>query len=130
MARRRAMTHRRVGERSKGPIDPRLGARIRELRVARGMTQATLAGHDFTKGFISLLETGRTRASMRATEILAHRLGTSAPELMSSGGRGRAEVRLMVIRAGQHVAAGRPPGATAALECALSESSGALRVRA
>src|SRR5258708_2168499 len=130
MARRRAMTHRRVGQRSKGPIDPRLGARIRELRVARGMTQATLAGHDFTKGFISLLETGRTRASMRATEILAHRLGTSAPELISSGGRGGAEVDLMVIRADQHVAAGRPQDAIELMDRAISDSSGVLRARA
>src|SRR5258708_36272064 len=124
MARRRAMTHRRVGQRSKGPIDPRLGARIRELRVARGMTQATLAGHDFTKGFISLLETGRTRASMRATEILAHRLGTSAPELISSGGRGGGEVDLMVIRAGHHVAAGRPQAGVHLVDRVVAASGG------
>ena len=52
-------------------MDPGVGLRVRELRIAREMTQADLAAKDFTKGFISLLENGRTRVSLRAAEILA-----------------------------------------------------------
>ena len=33
--------------------------RLRQLRQATGITQAQLAGRDFSKGFISLVETGR-----------------------------------------------------------------------
>lgn len=63
-----------VRQKAKGPIDPRMGEILRQLRVERGMTQRDLAGEDFSKGFISLVETGRTRMSMRAIEILAKRL--------------------------------------------------------
>lgn len=70
------MTKKRVvRQKKKGPIDPSVGLKVRELRTARKMTQAQLAGPDFSKGFISLLETGRTRISLRAAEILASRLG-------------------------------------------------------
>jgi len=72
-----------VRQRAKGPVDPRVGLRILALRKARALTQGQLAGSDFSKGFISLVETGRTRISLRAAEILAARLGTSASDLLS-----------------------------------------------
>jgi transcriptional regulator with XRE-family HTH domain len=74
--------HKRVvHQKAKGPIDPVLGNRIRALREAAGLTQGDLAGDDFTKGFISLVETGRTRMSLRAAEIFAKRLGIMPYEL-------------------------------------------------
>lgn len=76
---------RRVLQRAKGPIDPTFGRRLRALREARGLTQQELASKDFSKGFISLLETGRTRVSLRAADILAGRLGVSVGDLMATG---------------------------------------------
>lgn len=73
-----------VRQKAKGPIDPRFGKRVRELRLAAGMTQAQVAGNDFSKGFISLVETGRTRASLRAAEVLAARLKVSLAELVDA----------------------------------------------
>lgn len=46
------------------------------------MSQVGLAGGDFSKGFISLVETGRSRASMRAVEIFAARLDVTVAELL------------------------------------------------
>jgi transcriptional regulator with XRE-family HTH domain len=48
----------------------------------RRMTQADLAGSDFSKGFISLVECGRTRMSLRAAGILAARLDVSLGALL------------------------------------------------
>src|SRR5437016_996863 len=109
-ARTRAPARRVVRQRAKGPIDPALGARIRELRMALGLTQADLAGKDFTKGFVSLLETGRTRVSLRAAEILAGRLGTTTADLLASGRSDKSELELLLVRGDQQLAAGRPQG--------------------
>ena len=48
----------------------------------RRMTQADLAGTDFSKGFISLVECGRTRMSLRAAGILSARLDVSLGALL------------------------------------------------
>jgi tetratricopeptide (TPR) repeat protein len=74
-------TRRKLG-RPRNPADPAIAARIRALREARGMTQAQLAGEDFTKGFISLIETSRTGISLRAARILANRLGLPVDEML------------------------------------------------
>ncbi len=73
---------RLVRQKAKGPIDPRFGQRLRELRVAAGLTQAQLAGPEFSKGFISLVETGRARTSLRAAQIFADRLRVPLAELV------------------------------------------------
>jgi len=90
-----------VRQRSKGPIDARFGRRVRDLRVGAGLTQAQLAGADFSKGFISLVETGRTRASLRAAQIFARRLGVPLADLLEDGERGDVAARLrgLVARA-------------------------------
>ena len=57
-----------------------VGARIRSLRTAKGLTQAQVAEPQYTKAYISMLESGRTRASMKARSD-----GTSSPAgLLSS----------------------------------------------
>jgi tetratricopeptide (TPR) repeat protein len=63
-----------------------LGQRIRELRESRGLTQAQLAGREFTKGFISLLERDRAKPSLDSLAVLARRLGTSVDALLAGEG--------------------------------------------
>lgn len=75
---------RLVHQKAKGPIDPGTGRRVRELREARKLTQAELAGADFTKGFISLVETGHSRISLRAAQIISERLGVPVSELLAT----------------------------------------------
>src|SRR5260221_1512525 len=59
-----------------------VGARIRSLRTARGLTQAQLAEPQYTKAYVSMLESGRTRASMKALEHIAGRLGVQPSDLL------------------------------------------------
>lgn len=88
--------------------DPIIGARIRALRTARGLTQAQLAGDDYTKGFISLLETNRVALSLPAALTLAPRLGISVAELIGAADTGAPqETELALIRAETALAAGR-----------------------
>lgn len=99
---------RTVRQKAKGPIDPAMGQRIRALRTARDMTQAELAGSDFTKGFVSLVESGRTRMSIRAAAIFASRLGIGVGDLVASGQPGVGGAgELQVLQAEAHLGAGR-----------------------
>jgi len=59
-----------------------VGARIRSLRTARGLTQAQVAEPQYTKAYISMLESGRTRASMKALEHIAAVLGVQPSDLL------------------------------------------------
>lgn len=54
-----------------------LGGRVRAARLERGMSQAQLAGEELTKGFISQLESGTVRPSIRSLQTIASRLGKS-----------------------------------------------------
>ena len=56
---------------------PGLGERVRSARRERGMSQAQLAGEELTKGFISQVESGLVRPSVRSLQIIATRLGKS-----------------------------------------------------
>jgi tetratricopeptide (TPR) repeat protein len=118
-----------VHQKAKGPIDPGLGNKIRELRIARGMTQAGLAGPDFSKGFISLLETGRTRASLRAAQILAGRLGVEVTDLVSAPSTDRQDLEFMLLRAEQELRAGQPKTALDISAKWTAKASGILRAR-
>jgi transcriptional regulator with XRE-family HTH domain len=59
-----------------------VGARIRSLRTGRGLTQAQVAEPLYTKAYISMLESGRTRASMKALEHIAGVLGVTPADLL------------------------------------------------
>jgi len=119
-----------VRHKAKGPIDPALGQRVRALRTARGLSQAQIAGPDFSKGFISLVETGRTRISLRSAEIIARRLGVSASDLVGAGGStSQRELEFLVLRAEQELAAGRHAVASEAAASLERRVSGALRAR-
>src|SRR4051794_27341402 len=62
---------------------PRLGERLRQLRVAAGLTQTDLAGERFSKEYISQIERGKTRPTADTIEWLALRLGVDAGFLQS-----------------------------------------------
>jgi transcriptional regulator with XRE-family HTH domain len=121
-------TRRRVQHKAKGPVDATLGRRLRALREGRGLTQLQLAAKDFTPGFISLLENGHTRVSLRAAEILAHRLGVGVPDLLGTP-RGT-QATLALLRAEQELAAGHFDQAGQIAESLIRRTVGAERVRA
>ena len=52
-----------------------LGERVRAARRELGLSQAQLAGEELTKGFISQVEAGLVRPSLRSLQIIAARLG-------------------------------------------------------
>jgi transcriptional regulator with XRE-family HTH domain len=62
----------------------RLGERLRQLRVAAGMTQTDLAGDRFSKEYVSQIERGKTRPNVETTAWLAERLGVD-PALLATG---------------------------------------------
>src|SRR3569833_3594036 len=72
----------------------RLGERLRQLRVAAGLTQSELAGERFSKEYVSQIERGKTRPTQETVEWLAVRLGVAAGFLangVATDERGRLE---------------------------------------
>jgi tetratricopeptide (TPR) repeat protein len=75
----------------------RLGERLRQLRVAAGMTQTDLAGDRFSKEYVSQIERGKTRPTRESIEWLAQKLGVDANYLergVSADERRRVETLL------------------------------------
>src|SRR5262249_26139736 len=75
----------------------RIGERLRQLRVAAGLTQSELAGQRFSKEYVSQIERGKTRPTQETIDWLAARLGTDPGYLgsgVSSDERGRVEATL------------------------------------
>lgn len=68
-----------------------IGTRIRELRVARGLTQTALAGEGISAGYVSLIESGKRTPSTDATERLAARLGVPVEQLLGDDHRAAAD---------------------------------------
>jgi tetratricopeptide (TPR) repeat protein len=66
------------------PRAPRLGERLRQLRVSSGLTQSELAGERFSKEYVSQIERGKTRPTQETIEWLAQRLGVD-PSFLASG---------------------------------------------
>ena len=80
-----------------GPAGARLGERLRQLRVAAGLTQTDLAGDRFSKEYVSQIERGKTRPTRDTIEWLAAKLGVDAAFLekgVSADERSRAEAML------------------------------------
>jgi tetratricopeptide (TPR) repeat protein len=77
-----------------GAREPRLGDRVRQLRVSVGLTQSELATGRFSKEYISQIERGKTRPTPETVHWLASRLGVDATFLesgVSNDERARAE---------------------------------------
>ena len=64
--------------RTSSPGGSRLGERVRQLRVAAGLTQTDLAGERFSKEYVSQIERGKTRPTRETIEWLAAKLGADA----------------------------------------------------
>jgi tetratricopeptide (TPR) repeat protein len=80
--------------RTTSPGGSRLGERVRQLRVAAGLTQTDLAGERFSKEYVSQIERGKTRPTRETIEWLAVKLGADAGFLergVSTGERSRVE---------------------------------------
>src|SRR5437016_11924038 len=95
----------------------RLGERLRQLRVAAGMTQTDLAGDRFSKEYVSQIERGKTRPTRETIEWLAGRLGVDAGFLangVSADERGRVDAA--ISRAEALLEARRNPEAIEAFE--------------
>src|SRR5438874_9321570 len=75
----------------------RLGERLRQLRVAAGLTQTDLAGDRFSKEYVSQIERGKTRPTRETIEWIAGRLGADPGFLangVSADERGRVDAAL------------------------------------
>jgi tetratricopeptide (TPR) repeat protein len=88
------MTQYAALSRTTAPARPSLGERVRQLRIARGLTQTELAGERFSKEYVSQIERGKTRPTGETIEWLAARLGVDRTFLetgVSSSERERVE---------------------------------------
>ena len=64
-------------------VDPRaLGARLKSARVARDLTQAALAGDGISTGYVSRIESGARRPTLKVLIELARRLDKPVDELL------------------------------------------------
>ena len=61
-----------------------IGIRIRDLRVAKGMTQTALSGNGISSGYMSLIESGKRTPSTKMVKEIARRLGVPADELLQA----------------------------------------------
>jgi tetratricopeptide (TPR) repeat protein len=77
-------------------IDPAiLGRRLRNARVAMGLTQTEVASGDASTAYISRIEAGQRRPDLKLLSQLAPRLGTTVEELLVGITRDkRAELQL------------------------------------
>src|SRR2546430_14613801 len=80
MTRDAALTQTRTA----APTGLRLGERLRQLRVAAGLTQSDVAGDRFSKEYVSQIERGKTRPTRETIEWLAARLGVD-PGFLANG---------------------------------------------
>ena len=86
------------------PLARAIGQRIRQARLAAGLTQQQLAGERFTKAYISALENALAKPSMAALNYLAPRLGTNASAILADPGAAWSRIEVDL-----NLAAGRGP---------------------
>ena len=100
---------------STGAARDGFGARLRQLRSDRGLTQVELAGETISPGLVSLLESGRREPSIRTLDYLAQRLGCQPSDLLvTQGSELGAAGPLAVLRAEVALRSGAPGEALAA----------------
>src|SRR4030081_3806869 len=99
----------------RSPMVADVGARIRSLRTAKGLTQAQVAEPNYTKAYISMLESGRTRASMKALEHIARVRGVKPADLLG-GAASPAAPQYTLLEARRRLEERHPEGAIPLLE--------------
>jgi tetratricopeptide (TPR) repeat protein len=118
-----------------------LGERVRTARRELGLSQAQLAGEELTKGFISQLESGQVRPSIRSLQLIASRLskpldyflGDERLETHKRVAFHRLAAEAAVERrewsaVGEHVREGLDAGATAGERASLLQLLGSAEV--
>ncbi|GAA3807416.1 helix-turn-helix domain-containing protein [Cellulomonas soli] len=106
--------------------------RVREARLAAGLSQTALAGSIFSPSYISLIEAGRREPTDSALGVLAGRLGTTL-EFLKHGedGPNEARTRLEVDYAKLALQSGSPDDARSRIEALdLAVITPTLRVEA
>jgi transcriptional regulator with XRE-family HTH domain len=104
-------------------IDPAiLGQRLRNARIAAGLTQTEAAAGDASTAYISRIEAGQRRPDLKLLGQLAHRLGTTVEELLVGITRNeRAELRLELDYAELALSSGNPQDALARTGAILNQ---------
>lgn len=64
-------------------VTGRIGARIRECRLAAGMTQEELAGDIITRNMLSMIESGKSTPSLETLSEICERLGVSVSRIFA-----------------------------------------------
>lgn len=124
----KAAAAKRHGERT-DLLAADVGQRIRQLRHERGMSLAQLGGEDLSRSFLSLVELGRSRISLRALSIVADRLGVPTSYFFSeSEAAHEAAIELSLARAEDALRHHQPAEALRLLS-ADTEGMGALAAR-
>jgi tetratricopeptide (TPR) repeat protein len=105
----------RTGVRATGPAFG-IGGRVRDGRMALGLTQADLGGERFSKEYVSQVELGKTRPSDAALEWFSARLGIARMELEGDlGPAALAATEAAIVLAEAAIEAHRHADALAAL---------------
>jgi len=94
----------RTRRRRPAPLSPalkKLGERLREARIAAGMSQAQLGAPYFTRAHVSAIELGKIRPAMRSLEHMAKKLGKPASYFLDDAdverARGERELEIGAI---------------------------------
>jgi transcriptional regulator with XRE-family HTH domain len=77
------------------------GRRLRELRVARGLSQAELVGTDLSAAYLSRLESGARPPTERVLSLLCARLGVTPAEFQAPVGSPLAQALATVATVGE-----------------------------
>src|SRR2546429_6477708 len=85
------------------PLSPalnKLGERLREVRIASGMSQAQLGAPYYTRAHVSAIELGKIRPAMKSLEHMAAKLAKPSSYFMEDAGieRARRELEFDVDR--------------------------------
>src|SRR5258708_13757114 len=74
-------------------VAARVGSNIKEVRTKLGKTQSQLAAPEFSISYISAIERGKIRPSLKALSVLARRLDVPLTFLLEGSPSDAAEAR-------------------------------------